>query len=85
MSTPIAPDLDDLVAQKYRHGYVTDSDSDTLPPGLDEDVIRLISRKKGEPQFLLDWRLKAFRLWQTMTEPTWAHVHYPPIDFQAIS
>ena len=85
MSTPIAPDLDDLVTQKYRHGFVTDIDSDTLPPGLDEDVIRLISKKKGEPEFLLNWRLKAFRLWQTMKEPTWAHVTYHPIDYQAIS
>jgi Fe-S cluster assembly protein SufB len=78
-------DLDSLVGQKYRHGFVTDIDSDTVPPGLDEDVIRLISRKKGEPGFLLDWRLKAFRHWQTMREPHWAHVSYPAIDYQAIS
>jgi Fe-S cluster assembly protein SufB len=78
-------DLESLVGQKYRHGFVTEIDSDTVPPGLDEDVIRLISRKKGEPQFLLDWRLKAYRHWLTMREPTWAHVHYSPIDFQAIS
>jgi Fe-S cluster assembly protein SufB len=82
-STP--QDLDSLVGQKYRHGFVTDIDSDTVPPGLDEDVIRLISRKKGEPAFLLDWRLRAFRHWLTMTEPHWAHVSYPPIDYQAIS
>jgi len=85
MSTPTAPDLDQLMGQKYRHGFITDIDSDTLPPGLDEEVIRRISAKKGEPQFLLDWRLKAFRLWQTLREPTWAHVHYQPIDYQAIS
>jgi Fe-S cluster assembly protein SufB len=78
-------DLDDLVGQKYRHGFVTDIESDTVPPGLDEDVIRLISRKKGEPEFLLEWRLKAFRHWRTMQEPHWAHVRYPPIDYQAIS
>ena len=82
-STP--QDLDSLVGQKYRHGFVTDIDSDTVPPGLDEDVIRLISRKKGEPGFLLDWRLKAYRHWRTMQEPHWAHLHYPPIDYQAIS
>ena len=79
------PDLDALVAQKYRHGFVTDIESDTVPPGLDEDVIRLISRKKGEPQFMLDWRLKAFRHWLTMSEPDWAHLRIAPIDYQAIS
>ncbi|MFM7067346.1 MAG: Fe-S cluster assembly protein SufB, partial [Gammaproteobacteria bacterium] len=85
MSTPGNTALEQAVAGKYRHGFVTDIESDTVPPGLDEDVIRLISRKKGEPQFLLDWRLKAYRHWQTMTEPAWAYVRYPPIDFQAIS
>jgi Fe-S cluster assembly protein SufB len=79
------PDLDALVARKYRHGFVTDIESDTVPPGLDEDVIRLISRKKGEPQFMLDWRLKAFRHWLTMQEPDWAHLRIAPIDYQAIS
>jgi Fe-S cluster assembly protein SufB len=78
-------DLDSLVGQKYRHGFVTDIDADTVPPGLDEDVIRLISRKKGEPEFLIEWRLAAFRHWLTMREPHWAHVHYPAIDYQAIS
>jgi Fe-S cluster assembly protein SufB len=78
-------DLDALVAQKYRHGFVTDIESDTVPPGLDEDVIRLISRKKGEPQFMLDWRLKAFRHWLTMQEPDWPHLRIAPIDYQAIS
>jgi Fe-S cluster assembly protein SufB len=78
-------ELDALVAQKYRHGFVTDIESDTVPPGLDEDVIRLISRKKGEPQFMLDWRLKAFRHWLTMQEPDWAHLRIAPIDYQAIS
>src|ERR1700736_2240033 len=74
-----------LLAQKYRHGFITDIESDSLPPGLDEGVVAAISRKKNEPQFLLDWRLKAFRHWQTMQEPTWGHVHYKPIDYQDIS
>jgi Fe-S cluster assembly protein SufB len=79
------PELESLVSRKYRHGFVTDIASDTVAPGLDEDVIRLISAKKNEPAFMLEWRLKAFRRWSRMQEPTWAHVHYPPIDFQAIS
>ena len=74
-----------IVGQKYRHGFITDIEQETVPPGLDEDVIRLISAKKGEPEFLTEWRLKAFAHWQTMREPDWAHVHYPPIDFQAMS
>jgi Fe-S cluster assembly protein SufB len=78
-------DLEAIVARKYRHGFVTDIESETLPPGLDEDVVRLISAIKGEPEFMLDWRLKAFRQWQRMKEPGWARVHYPPVDFQAIS
>ena len=80
-----APEIEDLVQQEYEHGFVTDVESDTLPPGLDEDVIRLISRKKGEPAFLLDWRLAAYRHWLTMSEPVWAHVNYTPIDYQKIS
>ena len=80
-----AQDIETLVGQKYRHGFVTDIDSDTVPPGLNEDVIRLISLKKGEPRFMLDWRLKAYRHWLRMREPKWARVHYPPIDFQDIS
>jgi Fe-S cluster assembly protein SufB len=79
------PELESLVARKYRHGFVTDIASDTVAPGLDEDVIRQISAKKQEPAFMLDWRLKAYRRWMRMREPTWAHVSYPPIDFQAIS
>ena len=79
------PELESLVARKYRHGFVTDIASDTVAPGLDEDVIRHISAKKQEPAFMLDWRLKAYRRWMRMREPTWAHVSYPPIDFQAIS
>ncbi|HEY5558757.1 MAG TPA: Fe-S cluster assembly protein SufB [Steroidobacteraceae bacterium] len=78
-------ELDSLVARKYRHGFVTDIASDTVAPGLDEDVIRLISGKKGEPAFMLEWRLKAYRKWLRMTLPAWSQVCYPPIDFQAIS
>jgi Fe-S cluster assembly protein SufB len=78
-------EIEALVGRSYRHGFVTDIESDTVPPGLDADVIRFISRKKGEPQFLLDWRLKAFRHWLKMREPRWAHVRFDPIDYQAIS
>src|SRR5688572_323422 len=77
--------LSDLVQRTYRHGFVTDIEQDTVPPGLSEDVIRMISAKKGEPEFLTEWRLKAYRHWLTQTEPTWAHVRYTPIDYQAIS
>ena len=75
----------DLIEKKYQHGFVTDIEQDLVPPGLDEDVVRLISRKKKEPEFMTEWRLKAYRHWLTMTEPKWAHVHYNPIDFQSIS
>jgi len=78
-------DVEALVAQKYRHGFVTDIEAESLPPGLDESVIETLSRIKREPQFLLDWRLKAFRHWQGMREPSWAQVRYKPIDYQAIS
>jgi len=77
--------IEQIVARKYRHGFVTDIESDTVPPGLSEDVIRLISRKKGEPEFMLEWRLRAYRHWLTMREPKWAKVHHPPIDYQGIS
>ena len=78
-------DVEQLVRGEYRHGFVTDIEADTVPPGLNEDVIRLISAKKCEPQFMLDWRLKAYRHWINMQEPHWAHVKHPPIDYQAIS
>jgi Fe-S cluster assembly protein SufB len=77
--------IETLVNREYQYGFVTDIESDTLPVGLSEATVRLISEKKGEPPFLLDWRLKAFRRWQTMHEPHWANVTYPPIDYQAIS
>src|SRR3970040_123705 len=83
--TPKQQELESLVGRKYRHGFVTDIASDTVPPGLSEDVIRVISAKKTEPAFMLDWRLRAYRRWLRMSVPAWAHVHYPPIDFQAIS
>ena len=77
--------MEALVGQKYRHGFVTDIEADSLPPGLDEDVVVAISRIKKEPDFLREWRLQSFRHWQTMKEPTWAHVRYKPIDYQDIS
>src|SRR5258708_5937983 len=73
------------VLQPYKYGFVTDIESETVPPGLSEDVIRLISQKKGEPAWMLDWRLKAYRNWLKMPEPHWANVQYGPIDYQAIS
>ncbi len=78
-------DINELVGQKYRHGFVTDIESDTLPPGLNEDVIRVISRKKEEPEFLLNWRLKCYEHWLTMDKPDWAKLNIPPIDYQGIS
>jgi len=78
-------DLSALLARGYQHGFVTDIDSDTLPPGLDESVVRAISARKREPQFLLDWRLRAYRHWLTMREPRWARLRYEPIDYQGIS
>ncbi len=77
--------LQTLIDKPYEHGFVTDIDSDTTAKGLSEDVIRLISRKKDEPEWLLEFRLEAYRRWLTMTEPKWPNVKYPPIDFQAIS
>ena len=68
----------------YKYGFTTDIDADTLPPGLNEDIVRFISAKKNEPEFMLEWRLKAFRHWLGMQEPNWAHVKYPPIDYQKI-
>jgi len=77
--------IEELANREYKYGFVTDVDADTVPPGLNDDVIRHISAKKGEPDWLLEWRLKAYAAWQTMREPTWHNVHYPPIDYQAIS
>lgn len=75
----------DITAQEYKYGFTTDVETDVIPRGLNEDIIRLISSKKNEPEWLLDFRLKAYRKWQTMAVPTWAHLRIPNIDFQAIS
>jgi Fe-S cluster assembly protein SufB len=83
MATPQS-EVEILATQEYKYGFVTDIEQETVPPGLNDDVIRLISAKKQEPEWLLEWRLKAFRHWQTMKEPTWANVKYGPIDYQSI-
>ncbi|HEY9198428.1 MAG TPA: Fe-S cluster assembly protein SufB [Gammaproteobacteria bacterium] len=75
----------DLIRKDYSQGFVTDIDADTLPPGLNEDTIRALSAKKREPDWLLEWRLQAFRYWSEQVEPAWASVHHPAIDYQAIS
>jgi len=78
-------DLAPHLKRDYKEGFITDIDSETLPPGLDEDVIRFISKKKNEPEWMLEWRLDGFRRWQEMTPPEWAHLHHPPVNFQEIS
>ena len=77
--------IDDAVGSEYKYGFVTDIDTDIIPRGLSEDIIRLISQKKGEPEWLLDFRLRAYRHWLTLTAPTWAHLDIPEIDFQDLS
>src|SRR6187401_614905 len=77
--------IEELATREYKYGFVTDVESETIPKGLSEDVVRLISEKKGEPEWLLEWRLKAYRLWLTMKEPSWQNVHYDPINYQDIS
>ena len=76
--------LKEFVDKDYAYGFVTEIEQDTIPKGLDEKTVRIISEKKEEPEWLLEWRLKAFRHWLTMTEPTWPNVHYPPIDYQDV-
>jgi Fe-S cluster assembly protein SufB len=76
--------IDEQVAQEYKWGFITDIEQDTLPPGLNEEVVRFISQKKDEPEWMLEWRLKAYRHWLTMTEPTWHNVTYPTIDYQSM-
>jgi len=80
--------VEDLARSEYKYGFVTDIEADTVPPGLNEEIIRFISAKKKEPEFMLEWRLKAYRYWakleKSAAEPKWANVHYPPIDYQAI-
>jgi Fe-S cluster assembly protein SufB len=85
MPTTATSTIEALAEREYAYGFVTDVEQDTVPPGLNEDVIRHISARKEEPPWLLEWRLKAYRHWLTMTEPTWSNVHYAPIDYQAIS
>jgi Fe-S cluster assembly protein SufB len=77
--------IEGLVKQEYKYGFVTDVETESAPPGLNEDIIRLISAKKKEPEWLTEWRLKAYRHWMTMALPHWAHVHYPPVDYQDIT
>lgn len=76
--------IEGFVNKEYKYGFVTDVESDSAPPGLNEDTVRLISNKKNEPEFLLEWRLRAYRHWLTMTEPTWPKVHYPAMDYQQV-
>ena len=76
--------IEQLANQDYKYGFVTEIDAEAVPAGLNEEIIRIISDKKGEPEWLLEWRLKAFRFWQTMAEPAWHNVHFPPVDFQNI-
>ena len=82
MSTEI---LETFAHRDYQWGFVTEIEADTIPAGINEDVIRLISLKKNEPEWMTEWRLKAYRKWVTMSLPEWANVYYPPIDFQEIT
>ncbi len=77
--------IEELVSQEYKYGFTTDIESDTIPPGLSEEVVRIISKKKNEPEWLTEWRLKAYRAWLTMTEPHWPNLNYTPVDYQSIS
>ncbi|MEW5798048.1 MAG: Fe-S cluster assembly protein SufB [Bacteroidota bacterium] len=77
--------IEELVTKEYKYGFTTDIEADTIPPGLSEEVVRTISKKKNEPEWLTEWRLKAFRAWLTMEEPHWSNLKYPPIDYQSIS
>ena len=84
MPTPQS-EIEILANREYKYGFVTEVETDSVPPGLNEEIIRMISAKKRESEWMLHWRLKAYRHWLTMREPTWANVHYPPIDYQAIT
>ena len=77
--------FDKLTDKEYKYGFVTDIESESLPPGLNEDIVRQISKRKNEPEWLMEWRLKAFRNWEKMETPEWAKVEFPPIDYQALS
>ncbi|MGN6591888.1 MAG: Fe-S cluster assembly protein SufB [Terriglobales bacterium] len=83
MSTQ-AQELEALANQEYKYGFVSEIEADTVPRGLNEDIVRMISAKKNEPEFMLEWRLRAYRQWTKMTEPTWQNVHYPPINYQDV-
>ncbi len=85
MQTTETSTIEQFAAQDYQFGFVTDVEQETFPPGLNEEVIARLSAKKEEPEWMLEWRLKAYRHWLTMSEPTWANVHYTPVDYQAIS
>lgn len=85
MSNTEINEIEELANQEYKYGFVTEIDSDTFKPGLNEDVIRALSEKKEEPEWMLEWRLKAYRQWLKMVEPQWPNVNYPPVDFQEIS
>jgi len=85
METTSTSTIEQFASQEYKFGFVTDVEQEIVPPGLSEDTVRLISAKKDEPEWMLEWRLKAFRHWLTMHEPAWANIHYPPIDYQSIS
>ena len=76
--------IEALANREYKYGFVTDIESEMIPRGLNEDIVRVISAKKNEPEWMTEWRLKAYRHWLTMEEPEWANVHYPKIDFQDI-
>src|SRR5579872_5799636 len=76
--------IEQLASREYKYGFVTDVEQDAIPRGLSEEIVRLISTKKNEPAWLLEWRLKAYRAWRTMVEPTWANVRFGPIDYQRI-
>ena len=78
-------EIEEITGQDYKYGFTTDVETDIIPVGLNEEVIRLISSKKNEPEWLLEFRLKAYRKWLTMEHPNWAHLNIPDIDFQAIS
>ena len=84
MTTTDTQTIEQLATQEYKFGFITDIEQETLPPGLSEETVRKISAFKREPEWLLEWRLKAYRHWLTMTEPAWQNVHYPPIDYQSI-
>ena len=85
MSTTETQEIEELANKEYKFGFVTDIDADTLPKGLNEDIIRQLSAKKNEPEWMTEWRLKAYRHWLTMEEPKWPNVKFPPIDYQEIS